>query len=114
MYGKLVNGQLHYPPQDLICDDGKVILDFGSNETLLEQMGYKSIIKDIPTYNSTTQYLTIGGYTESDTEITVNYIVVNITADPKEEIVKQIKELQDENDMLKECILEMSEVVYGG
>lgn len=25
-----------------------------------------------------------------------------------------IKELEDENTMLKECILEMSEIVYGG
>lgn len=112
MYGKLVSGQLCYPPVDLIVDD-KVILNFDTNEALLEQYGYKLVIREIPEYDKDTQYLSISGYSENDTQIFTNYVVVNKNLDPEEQLKQKIKELEDETKMLKECLMEMSSVVYG-
>lgn len=112
MYGKLVNGNLNYAPVDLIIDDG-VILNFDTNEELLTQYGYKLVLREPPVYDKNTQYLLVSGYTETDTQIIVNYIIMNKTQDPEERLKAKIKELETESTMLKECIIEMSSIVYG-
>lgn len=114
MYGKLINGVLYTPPRDLVTDEGKVIIDFDTNEELLKQMGYKLVTRNIPEYDPTTQKLILGSHSEDDNNIIINYIVATIPVDPKELIEKKFKELQDENEFLKNCLLEMSEIVYGG
>lgn len=113
MYGKLINGVLHTPPKDLVTTDDKVIIDFDANEELLKQMGYKLVTRNIPEYDPTTQKLILGSYIEEDNNIIINYIVATIPVDPKELIEKKFKELEDENEFLKNCLLEMSEIVYG-
>lgn len=114
MHGRLINGTLYIAPKDLVTDEGKVILDFDTNEELMKQMGYKLVVRNVPEYDSETQSVTLGGYTEDDNTIAVNYIVITIPVDPKEQLKAKIKELEDESNFLKDCLLEMSEVVYGG
>lgn len=114
MYGKLINGELFPAPKDFIDGNGKVILDFDTNIEALTQHGYKQIVRDIPEYDSNTQYLALAGYEESVDKITVNYLVMNNTQEPGEKLKEKIKELEDESKFLKDCLLEMSEVVYGG
>jgi len=114
VYGKLINGNLFTAPKDLIDGDGKVILDFDTNIEELTKYGYKEVVRNVPAYDSATQYLAIGGYDESVDKITVNYLVMNNIQDPAEKLKLKIKELEDESKFLKDCLLEMSEVVYGG
>ena len=114
MYGKLINGVLHTPPKDLVTPDDKVIIDFDTNEELLKQMGYKLVTRNIPEYDPTTQKLILGSYIEDDNNIIINYIVATIPVDPMVELERKVDDLTTNNNMLKECILEMSEIVYGG
>ncbi|MCC3868519.1 hypothetical protein [Terrisporobacter mayombei] len=113
MYGKLINGELTYAPKDLI-EDEKVILDFDTNIEAMKQHGYKLVVRILPEHNSDTQYLALGGYSEDSTQITINYMVMNKVDDPEKLLRETIKDLQDESKFLKDCLLEMSEVVYGG
>lgn len=114
MHGKLINGVLYTPPKDFVTDDNKVIIDFDTNEELLKQMGYKLVTRNIPEYDPTTQKLILGSHSEDDNNIIINYIVATIPVDPMVELERKVNDLTTNNNMLKECILEMSEIVYGG
>lgn len=78
MYGRLINGGLEYAPINYKLDDGRIIMNFNKDEELMQKYGYKNVTHVIPDYDSTTQYIQISNYTETDENITVNYEVVNL------------------------------------
>ena len=53
-------------------------MNFNKDEELMQKYGYKNVTHVIPDYDSTTQYIQISNYTETDENITVNYEVVNL------------------------------------
>ena len=78
MHGRLINGELEYAPINYKLDDGRIIMNFNKDEELMQKYGYKNVTHVIPDYDSTTQYIQISNYTETDENITVNYEVVNL------------------------------------
>lgn len=78
MHGRLINGGLEYAPINYKLDDGRIIMNFNKDEELMQKYGYKNVTHVIPDYDSTTQYIQISNYTETDENITVNYEVVNL------------------------------------
>ena len=73
MLAKLENGNLIYAPTNLKLENGGIIVNFNKNIDLMKKYGYKEVIDIQPSYATETQYLTIEGYSETDTEIIVNY-----------------------------------------
>ena len=78
MHGRLINGGLEYAPINYKLDDGRIIMNFNKDEELMQKYGYKNVTHVIPDYDSTTQYIQISNYTETDENITVNYEVVSL------------------------------------
>ena len=97
--------------------DGFVSSD-GSQIYLLENT---ADIEDLP--HATFTEITLEEYTEIRNELIDGGAIDTDTTDPEEEarqefnrseILKRMEELEAQNMILIECIMEMSEVVYGG
>lgn len=84
MYGKIINGSLIYAPVNYLTDDRSVIFNFSENEEIMRLYGFKEVIDKIPDYDATIQIITIDGYSETDTTITINYSVTSKPISEKE------------------------------
>ena len=74
MYGKIINNELFYAPDNYTTSDGTVISNFTSNPTIMLQYGYKKIVEDIPEdYDSSTQTLFISSHSENETDLFIYY-----------------------------------------
>ena len=78
MYGILLDGELIYAKEYFVCEDGKIIINFNSNEKLMMAYGFKVVIDELPLYNQETEYVVITGYTEKENVIIINYEVRDI------------------------------------
>ena len=87
MYGILLDGELIYAKEYFVCEDGKIIINFNSNEKLMMAYGFKPVIDEIPSYDLETEYVVITGYTEKENVIIINYEVRNIVK-TKEQLQK--------------------------
>jgi hypothetical protein len=87
MYGILLDGELIYAKEYFVCEDGKIIINFNSNEKLMMAYGFKPVIDEIPSYDLETEYVVISGYTEKEKVIIVNYEIRNIVK-TKEQLQK--------------------------
>ena len=88
LYGKMIDGVIIYAPPEIYKENGEVIIlktpsDYYDN-------GYKRVIRQIPNYNVHKQVLALDNIQENDSEIIINYKLVNV--DP----------LQSYNDILEE------------
>ena len=88
LFGKIVDGALQYAPPEIYDDNGivttlKTPSDYYDN-------GYKRVIRQIPNYNVHKQVLALDNIQENDSEIIINYKLVDV--DP----------LQSYNDILEE------------
>lgn len=97
MFGKLENGNLTYAPTNLKLENGVMIVNLNKNITLMKKYGYKEIIDIQPGYDTETQYLTIGGYSETDTEIIVNYTINEMVINNTPTLENRVKELEEVN-----------------
>lgn len=97
MFGKLENGNLTYAPTNLKLENGVIIVNLNKNITLMKKYGYKEIIDIQPGYDVNTQYLTIGGYSETDTEIIVNYTINEMVINNTPTLEDRVKELEEVN-----------------
>lgn len=77
MYGKLINNILHYAPKNYTTESGNLIVNFNQNEELLKEYGYKKVTNNKPDYDRNTQTVRVDGYDENETDIVINYIVVD-------------------------------------
>ena len=87
MYGILLDGELIYAKEYFVCEDGKIIINFNSNEKLMMAYGFKPVIDEVPSYDLETEYVVISGYTEKEKVIIVNYEIRNIVK-TKEQLQK--------------------------
>lgn len=85
MFGKLVDDKLEYAPKDLVMPSGMVIFDYYSDIERLILDGYKEVIDVRPTYDESTQYVELKGYTEGVASIEILYEVKTIEVDTKKE-----------------------------
>lgn len=77
-YGILINNQLEYAQNRYTTDDGKLIVNFNKNETLMRLYGFKPIVDVIPEYDIESQYAVSSTFEETDECITVNYEIKDI------------------------------------
>ena len=104
MLGKLENGNLTYAPTNLKLENGGIIVNFNKNIDLMKKYGYKEIIDIQPSYDSETHYLTIEGYTETDTEIIVNYAINEIEVSNELSVLDRLKIVEETNQIQDEII----------
>ena len=67
MYAKLENNKLVYAPRNF--KDENIILNFNKNTSLMKQYGFKEVIDNKPSYDNTTQYLSVSGYVENENNV---------------------------------------------
>lgn len=79
MYAKLNEGVLEYAPVNYTLTDGRVIVNFNKSITLMAKYGFKEVLDNQPIYNQDTEYLVISNYTETETNIVVNYVIKTLT-----------------------------------
>ena len=107
MFGKLKNGNLTYAPINLKLENGGIIVNFNKNIDLMKKYGYKEVIDIQPSYDSETQYLTIEDYSETDTEIIVNYSINEIVIDNTPTLEDRVKELEEVN-AIQDTLIDVS------
>lgn len=101
MLGKIIDGRLQIAGNIIKTNDGKIITN--PTDTILKQQGYKEVIyKNKPEYNDEEQKL-IELYSETDTEINVDYNIIDLTTEEHNEIIKY-KIVIEENKMTKRNI----------
>lgn len=111
MHAKLKNGFLRSAPKTIVLD-GKTINNPLSEE--LEQLGYKPVVyTDMPTEVTEGKHWE-SEWEEGDTEITQVWKLVDdpIYPTPEPTPEERIEALESQNQMLVECLMEMSETVY--
>lgn len=91
MYGKLIDGVLKYAPTNYLTENGKMIFNFNTNTEVMLENGFKEVINVVPSYDANTQVVTMDGYTEDDTTITVNYVVTAKPLTKEEQLENQRK-----------------------
>ena len=110
MHGRLINGGLEYAPINYKLDDGRIIMNFNKDEELMQKYGYKNVTHVIPDYDSTTQYIQISNYTETDENITVNYEVVNLPTPIPTVVELSNRIVSIENELLQQTTILEEEV----
>lgn len=75
MYAKVKDGVLQYAPLNYLTDDNKMILNFNKNVEAMLANGFKEVINIIPSYDANTQILRNDGFTETENNITINYVI---------------------------------------
>ena len=111
MYAKLINGTLRGAPKT-VDYNGKTI--FNPTEDVLLGMGYFPVTyTDIPTDASNRQHYE-SHWEQTDAEIVQVWTLVDNPAETEPEVTQEerIEALESQNQMLVECLMEMSETVY--
>lgn len=111
MYAKLINGTLRSAPKK-VDYNGKTI--FNPPEEILLGMGYLPVTyTDMPTDSPDGQHYE-SSWSQTDTEIVQVWTLVDDPAEPEPEVTQEerIEALESQNQMLVECLMEMSETVY--
>lgn len=75
MYAKVKDGVLQYAPLNYLTDDNKLILNFNKNIEAMIANGFKEVINIVPSYDAGTQILRNDGFTETEDNITINYVI---------------------------------------
>ena len=111
MYAKLINDTLISAPKK-VDYNGKII--FNPTEEILLGMGYLPVTyTDMPTDAPDGQHYE-SSWSQTDTEIVQVWTLVDNPAEPEPEVTQEerIEALESQNQMLVECLMEMSETVY--
>ena len=75
MYAKVKDGVLQYAPLNYLTDDNKMILNFNKNVEAMLANGFKEVVNIVPSYDANTQILRNDGFTETENNITINYVI---------------------------------------
>lgn len=100
MLGKIINGQLTYPPNRIVLNGMQI---FNPTETQLISAGYKPIIEtDMPEDAPDGQHYE-AQYTDGETQITQSWVLVdNPPADTSKTLEQRVTDLENnQNDMNK-------------
>ena len=111
MYAKLINGTLRSAPKK-VDYNGKII--FNPTEEILLELGYLPVTyTDMPTDAPDGQHYE-SSWKQNDTEIVQAWTLIENPAEPEPEVTQEerIEALESQNQMLVECLMEMSETVY--
>lgn len=111
MYAKLVNGTLRSAPKKVYYN-GKIM--FNPPDDVLREMGYFPVTyTDMPTDVPSGKHYE-SHWEQTDAEIVQVWTLVDNTAEPEPEVTQEerIEALESQNQMLVECLMEMSETVY--
>lgn len=111
MYAKLMYGTLRSAPNK-VDYNGKTI--FNPPEEILLDMGYFPVTyTDMPTDAPDGKHYE-SSWSQTDTEIVQVWTLVDNPAEPEPEVTQEerIEALESQNQMLVECLMEMSETVY--
>lgn len=100
MYAKLVEGKINYAPVNFMAPNGRLILNFNKNVSLMTEFGFKLVLEDIPSYNHNECVLYVYEYVETDDSITIVYKTRDkiIYDDPELTIIKnRLYNLEQQN-----------------
>lgn len=98
-YAKLMKNKLTYAPRNYNTGEN-LILNFNRNPILMNEYGFKEVVDIKPGYDSSTHYLSVEGYTESDDCITINYKLNKQVIDYSPTLEDRITELERINQEL--------------
>ena len=76
MYGKIINGTFCKASNYYKTDDGQIITNFNMSVDLMTAHGFKPIIENKPTYDTSTQCLKIANFEETETNIIITYVAI--------------------------------------
>lgn len=107
LYGKLIEGVLHYAPKTYTLEDGRIICNFSNSPALMKRYGYKPILDVQPEYDINTEYVIIVGYEETEENIIVKYTVKTIETSEEEDVVVSIGKLRTTDTEHEEAISEI-------
>lgn len=104
LYAKLNNGILEYAPMNYTMPTGGLIVNFNKNIALMKSYGFKEVIDNKPSYDNTTQYLSVSGYVENENNIIINYVVNEIEENQEPTLEERVLELEKVNNEKDELI----------
>lgn len=102
LYAKLNNGILEYAPMNYTMPTGGLIVNFNKNIALMKSYGFKEVIDNKPSYDNTTQYLSVSGYVENENNVIINYVVNEIETSKEPTLEEKVEELETKNEELKQ------------
>lgn len=112
MYAKLVNGVPEYAPEKYKLSDGRIIVGFNKSEVLMTRYGFKAVIDKQPVYDVSTEYIIITGYTETETNIIVQYAIKQMDKIEEElTIDERIEKLNQVDTEHEEALAQLTEML---
>ena len=94
MYGKIVNDKIEYAPSVFTTDDGRKIINFNKNVSIMKKYGFLEIENIVPMYDTETEEVVVLGYEVEVDKIVVKYNIIEKTIVPTlEERVSNIEVL---------------------
>lgn len=111
-YAKLKNGVLVYAPVNYITPTGSLIVNFHKNAALMKKYGFKEVADNKPSYDDSTEYLTISGYIESEENIIINYKINEIEINKEISLEERVTELErinrEQNELIQELLVSVN------
>lgn len=108
MYAKIINGEISYAP-DVFNTGMHLIVNFDRNIDLMKKYGYKPVVDIQPDYDPDTHCLSIGGYTENDNSIIINYKlndkVINHSPSLEDRVADLEKIVEDQKNLIQQFTL---------
>ena len=118
MYGKIINDTFCKAPNTFKTDDGRIITNFNIAENLMVAYGFKPVIENKPEYNVSTQYLKMSSFEETETDITLNYDVIDkpesITINSINALNSKVSDLESQIETTMLGLTEVYETILGG
>lgn len=118
MYGKIINGTFCKAPNTFKTDNGQMITNFNIAEDLMVAYGFKPVIENKPEYNVSTQYLEMSSFEETETNITLNYDVIDKpelnTINSINALNSKVSDLESQIETTMLGLAEVYETILGG
>lgn len=98
LYGKLIEGVLHYAPKTYTLEDGRIICNFNNSPVLMKRYGFKELKNEIPDYDPEIENIDIEGYEDQGDYISTIYkVTFNVTIEKlRKEKLALLNKLYDE------------------
>lgn len=91
--------KLTYAPRNYNTGES-LILNFNKNLFLMNKYGFKEVVDIKPVYDSSTHYLSIEGYEEDESTITIKYKLNEIAIEETPTLEERVAELERINQEL--------------
>lgn len=78
MYGKLIDGEIIYAPEEMLLEDGTIIKNFNRSISKMVKYEFKPVVDTKPGYDVHTQYCNFVGYVDTGAYVRYQWEVVDI------------------------------------